>query len=157
MKAVAAALSTFSQEQILELEWEGVYKLLIENETLPIYLTDVEVTSEDLPGWLVAVKGAVTVALDVTITDELLNEGHAREFVNRIQKLRKENGFELTDRIIVELSGAGELETSITAFKPYICSEILADELIFLPQIDGGNEIDVNEQTILVKVSKKGG
>jgi len=157
MKAVAAALSTFSQEQILELEREGVYKLLIENETLPIYLTDVEVTSEDLPGWLVAVKGTVTVALDVTITADLLNEGNAREFVNRIQKLRKESGFELTDRILVEVAGAGELEKSITAFKTYICSEILADELIFQPEINGGTEIDVNELLIHVKVSKKGG
>jgi isoleucyl-tRNA synthetase len=134
-----------------------VYKLLIENETLPIYLTDVEVTSEDLPGWLVAVKGTVTVALDVTITADLLNEGNAREFVNRIQKLRKESGFELTDRILVEVAGAGELEKSITAFKTYICSEILADELIFQPEINGGTEIDVNELLIHVKVSKKGG
>jgi isoleucyl-tRNA synthetase len=117
----------------------------------------VEVTSEDLPGWLVAVKGAVTVALDVTITADLLNEGNAREFVNRIQKLRKERGFELTDRILVEVSGAGELEKSITAFKTYICSEILAEQLIFRPEIDGGTDIDVNEQTFQVKVSKKGG
>ncbi len=157
MKAVAAALSGFSQEQITELEKASVYNLLIDNETLPIYLTDVEVTSEDLPGWLVAVKGAVTVALDVTITADLLNEGNAREFVNRIQKLRKERGFELTDRILVEVSGAGELEKSITAFKTYICSEILAEQLIFRPEIDGGTDIDVNEQTFQVKVSKKGG
>ena len=157
MKAVAAELAGFSQEQISELERAGVYNLLIENETVPIYLTDVEVTSEDLPGWLVAVKGAVTVALDVTITADLLNEGNAREFVNRVQKLRKESGFELTDRIFVEVSGAGELEKSITAFKPYICSEILADDLIFKPEIDCGTMIDVNEQTFQVKVSKKGG
>jgi isoleucyl-tRNA synthetase len=157
MKAVAATLSEFSQEQISELERQGVYNLLIENETLPIYLTDVEVTSEDLPGWLVAVKGTVTVALDVTITSDLLNEGNARELVNRIQKLRKESGFELTDRILVEIAGTGELERSITAFKTYICSEILADELIFQPEIKGGVEIDVNEQLIQVKVSKKGG
>jgi isoleucyl-tRNA synthetase len=157
MKAVAAALTTFTQQQIAELERNTVYNLLIDNETLPIYLTDVELASEDIPGWLVATKGTVTVALDVTITEKLLHEGNAREFVNRIQKLRKDSGFELTDRISVQVAGAGLLEPSISEFKPYICAETLADSLEFLPELKEGTEIEVNDQPFLVKVSKKGG
>jgi len=158
MKAVAAALGSFSQEQIAQLERESVYNLLIDNEELPIYLTDVELSSEDVPGWLVASKGSLTVALDVTVTPSLLNEGNARELVNRIQKIRKESGFELTDRIEVELSGAAELESSITEYKSYICAEILADSLNFaLNNLTDGVEVEVNDLLIKVKVSKKGG
>jgi isoleucyl-tRNA synthetase len=109
MKAVAAALGNFSQEQIAELEKETVYNLLIDNEPVLLYLTDVEIASEDVPGWLVANKGSLTVALDVTITPELVSEGNARELVNRIQKIRKDSGFELTDRIDVQLAGAETL------------------------------------------------
>ena len=157
MKAVAAALGSLTQEQIAQLERESVYNLLIENEELPIYLTDVELSSEDVPGWLVASKGALTVALDVTVTPSLLNEGNARELVNRIQKIRKESGFELTDRIEVKLSGAAQLESSITEYKSYICAEILADSLSFASEIVEGIEVEVNDQLIKVKVSKKGG
>jgi isoleucyl-tRNA synthetase len=157
MKAVATALGAFTQEQIAQLERETVYNLLIENEELPIYLTDVELSSEDVPGWLVASKGALTVALDVTVTPSLLNEGNARELVNRIQKIRKESGFELTDRIIVEIAGADGLEASVTEYKSYICAEILADSLSFVPQLVEGTEVEVNDLLIKVKVSKKGG
>jgi isoleucyl-tRNA synthetase len=157
MKAVAAALGSLTQEQIAQLERESVYNLLIENEELPIYLTDVELSSEDVPGWLVASKGALTVALDVTVTPSLLNEGNARELVNRIQKIRKESAFELTDRIEVELSGAAQLESSISEYKSYICAEILADSLSFVSEIVEGIEVEVNDQLIKVKVSKKGG
>ncbi len=157
MKAVAAALGSLTQEQIAQLERESVYNLLIENEELPIYLTDVELSSEDVPGWLVASKGALTVALDVTVTPSLLNEGNARELVNRIQKIRKESGFELTDRIEVKLSGAAQLESSISEYKSYICAEILADSLSFASEIVEGIEVEVNDQLIKVKVSKKGG
>jgi isoleucyl-tRNA synthetase len=120
MKPVSTALAAFSQEQIAQIERETVYNLLIENETVPLYLTDVEILSEDVPGWMVTNKGAVTVALDVTITPELLNEGNARELVNRIQKIRKESGFELTDRIAVQVTDEEMLRPSITQFKSYI-------------------------------------
>lgn len=157
MKAVSAALAQFTQEQISSFEKETVYNLLIENESVPLYLTDVEIVSEDVPGWMVAGKGAVTVALDVTITTELLNEGNARELVNRIQKIRKESGFELTDRIVVKVTDEEKLRSSITQFKSYICAEILADNLDLVPQLTDGTEVEVNDTLIKVQVSKKGG
>ena len=157
MKAVSTALSQFTQEQIAQIERETVYNLLIENETVPLYLTDVEILSEDVPGWMVAAKGSVTVALDVTITPELLNEGNARELVNRIQKIRKESGFELTDRIAVQVTDEETLRPSITQFKSYICAEILADSLDLVPEIADGTEIEVNEINLKVHVHKKGG
>ncbi len=157
MKAVAAALGSFSQEQIAELEKDTVYNLLIDNESVLIYLTDVEISSEDVPGWLVANKGSLTVALDVTITPQLVNEGNARELVNRIQKIRKDSGFELTDRIEVQLAGAETLAASIGEYKSYICAEILADSLELVQETANGTEVEVNDLLINVKVSKKGG
>lgn len=157
MKAVAAALAAFTQEQISELEQQGVYNLLIDNELLPIHLPDVELVSEDIPGWLVAGNGRVTVALDVTITPDLVHEGNARELVNRIQKVRKDCGLELTDRILVQVAGAENLATSISAFKSYICAEILADSLELLPHLDEGFDAEVNDSQIKIKVAKKGG
>jgi len=157
MKAVSAALAQFTQEQIGQFEKETVYNLLIENETVPLYLTDVEIVSEDVPGWMVTNKGAVTVALDVTVTPELQDEGNARELVNRIQKIRKESGFELTDRIAVQVSDEEKLRSSVTQFKSYICAEILADNLDLVPQLNDGIEVEINDILIKVQVSKKGG
>ncbi|HLP37452.1 isoleucine--tRNA ligase [Lacibacter sp.] len=157
MKAVSAALAQFTQEDISQFERETVYNLLIENETVPLYLTDVEILSEDVPGWMVTNKGAVTVALDVTISPELLNEGNARELVNRIQKIRKESGFELTDRIAVQVLENESLQPSITQFKSYICAEILADNLEFVPHLSNGIEVEVNDIPLKVQVLKKGG
>ncbi|MFN5134452.1 MAG: DUF5915 domain-containing protein, partial [Chitinophagaceae bacterium] len=147
----------FSQEQIAELEKETVYNLLIDNEPVLLYLTDVEIASEDVPGWLVANKGSLTVALDVTITPELVSEGNARELVNRIQKIRKDSGFELTDRIDVQLAGAETLSASIGEYKSYICAEILADSLDLVQETANGTEVEVNDMFIKVQVSKKGG
>ena len=101
MKAVAAALAAFTQEDISKLEKDGSISLNIENEPLILQTNEVEITSEDIPGWMVANKDVLTVALDVTVTPELVSEGNARELVNRIQKIRKDSGFELTDRILV--------------------------------------------------------
>jgi len=157
MKMVSAALLQFTQEQINQFEKETVYNLLIDNETLPLYLTDVEILSEDVPGWMVTNKGQVTVALDVTITPELLEEGNARELVNRIQKIRKESGYELTDRINVMITDDEKLRSSITQYKSYICAEILADNLDLVPEIIDGTEIEVNDTHIKIQVSKKGG
>jgi isoleucyl-tRNA synthetase len=138
MKAVSAALAGFAQEDIRKIEKEGVYDLKIEGEIIPIALSEVEIQSEDVPGWTVANKGVLTVALDVTITPELENEGNAREVVNRIQKIRKDNGYDLTDRILVKLSENPILKPSITEFNTYICAEILADKLEWLPDITDG-------------------
>jgi isoleucyl-tRNA synthetase len=130
--------------------------LSIDGEPVILQVQEVEISSEDIPGWTVATKGVLTVALDITITPELEQEGNAREFVNRIQKIRKDSGFELTDRIDVKVSASNGLKESLAQFKHYICAEILADRLEFLPEIEGGTEIDVNDVSLKVIVSKKG-
>jgi len=155
MKAVSTALAGFAQEDIRKIEKEGVYELKIDGEIIPVALSEVEIQSEDVPGWTVANKGLLTVALDVTITPELENEGNAREIVNRIQKIRKDNGYDLTDRILVKLSENPILKPSITEFNTYICAEILADKLEWLPDITDGTEIEVNDISLKILVTKK--
>ncbi len=155
MKAVASALASFGQEDIARLEKEGSYSLLIENEPVILQVTDVEISSEDIPGWMVASKGPLTVALDVTVTPELEEEGNARELVNRIQKIRKDNGFALTDRIVVELTAHPGLAEAVNKYNNYICAEILADKIDFVPQISNGTEIEVNDILLKVLVTKK--
>ena len=155
MKTVSGLLSQFDQDQIRKLEKDGQYNLLVDGEDLILQTTDVEITSEDIPGWLVASKGQLTVALDVTISDALEHEGNAREFVNRIQKIRKDSGFELTDRIEVQVAAENGLKNSLAQFKDYICAEILADKLEFLTENNSGIEIEVNDIQLKVIVSKK--
>lgn len=161
MKAVSAALAAFTQEDIALLEKEGQYNLPVDGEPVILQITDVDITSEDIPGWMVAGKGSLTVALDVTITPELEAEGNAREFVNRIQKIRKDSGFELTDRIGVKVAAVDGLKESLAQYKDYICAEILADSLEFLPELTTGTVpeatgIDINDVSLNVIVSKKG-
>jgi isoleucyl-tRNA synthetase len=161
MKAVSAALAAFTQEDIALLEKEGQYNLSVEGEPVILQITDADITSEDIPGWTVAGKGSLTVALDVTITPGLEAEGNAREFVNRIQKIRKDSGFELTDRINVKVSAKDGLKDSLAQYKDYICAEILADQLEFMPEIMAGSVpditgIEINDVSLNVIVSKKG-
>jgi isoleucyl-tRNA synthetase len=155
MKAVSNALAAFTQEDISKLEKEGIYNLSIDGEPLILQVNDVEISSQDIPGWIVANKNALTVALDVTITPELVNEGNARELVNRIQKIRKDNGYELTDKILVKIAEASALKESITQFNGYICAEILADTIELVPEIGNGTEIEVNDIPLKVFVTKK--
>ncbi|MFT3704221.1 MAG: isoleucine--tRNA ligase [Agriterribacter sp.] len=155
MKAVSAALTAFSQDDIATIEKNGEYVLTIQDEKIPILLSEVEIQSEDVPGWTVANKGPLTVALDITITPQLENEGNAREIVNRIQKVRKDSGYELTDRILVKLPENTTLKPSITEFNTYICAEILADKLEWLPDITDGIEIEVNDIPLKILVTKK--
>ncbi|OQP64938.1 isoleucine--tRNA ligase [Niastella vici] len=155
MKPVAAALSTFTQEDIAKLEKDGSISLNIENEPLILQTNEVEITSEDIPGWMVANKDTLTVALDVTVTPELVSEGNARELVNRIQKIRKDSGFELTDRIVVKVTEHQDLNQSIAQFNNYICTEILADKLELVPELPDGTEIEVNDIPLKVFVTKK--
>jgi isoleucyl-tRNA synthetase len=156
MKAVSAAIAAFTQEQIAQFEKEGEYSLLVEGEPVILQITEVEISSEDIPGWTVASKGRLTVALDITVTPELESEGNAREFVNRIQKIRKDNDFDLTDRIQVKVSGGDGVKESLAQFKDYICAEILADELDFVPELKDGTTIDINDNSLNVIVLKKG-
>jgi isoleucyl-tRNA synthetase len=155
MKAVSLALAGFDQEQIALLEKDGSYPLLIDNEHLILHIQEVDISSEDIPGWIVANKDLLTVALDVTITKELLSEGNAREFVNRIQKIRKDSGFELTDRIVVKVTGVEQLNDSLAQFNDYICAEILADKLEVVSDLPNGTQIEVNDLSLKVFVTKK--
>jgi isoleucyl-tRNA synthetase len=156
MKAVSTALAQFTQEDIARLEKEGQYNLSIDGEPVILQIEEVEISSEDIPGWTVANKGSLTVALDITVSAELESEGNAREFVNRIQKIRKDSGFELTDRIELTVSAANGMKDSLAQFKDYICAEILADKLEIVTEIEDGTEIEVNDVSLKVIVSKKG-
>jgi isoleucyl-tRNA synthetase len=156
MKAVSNALAQFTQADIALLEKEGQYNLLVDGEPVILQIAEVEISSEDIPGWTVANKGNLTVALDVTVTPELEAEGNAREFVNRVQKIRKDSGFELTDRIEVSVAADEKLKDSLAKFKDYICAEILADKLEFLTEVKEGTEVEINDILLNVNVLKKG-
>ncbi|MFY0252717.1 isoleucine--tRNA ligase [Chitinophaga sp. 30R24] len=155
MKAVAAAIGGFTEADIATIEQDGHFNLVVDEEQLQIQLSDVEVISEDIPGWTVANKGALTVALDITITPQLQDEGNARELVNRIQKIRKDSDFALTDRINVKIESVEALKSAIINYNDYICTEILADSLELVEQLHDGTEIEVNDLTFNVLVNKK--
>lgn len=156
MKEAAAAIMAFSQDQIASLEANGHINLALSAGTFQIDLTDVEITAEDIPGWSVASKGKLTVALDITLSEDLKQEGDAREFVNRVQNIRKESGFELTDRIFVQLPEGTPLKPSIIKFNDYICREILADGIEWMADLKSGTPIEVNDIALTVVVNKKG-
>ncbi|NNC95523.1 MAG: isoleucine--tRNA ligase [Chitinophagales bacterium] len=152
MKDVSKAINDFGQDEINTLEMGDTIKLSIAGKELEISREEVEISSEDIPGWLVSSSESVTVALDVTITDLLKAEGNAREFVNRIQNLRKDKSFNVTDRIKVELTKDNEFHKALDNFKDYICSEILAEEINELDNVAEGNEIEVNDILLQVNI-----
>jgi isoleucyl-tRNA synthetase len=154
MKAVAAAIGNMGQEDIANLETNKYFDLVIDNDPVKIGMEDVEIIAEDIPGWSVANKDNLTVALDITVTPELRDEGYARELVNRIQKIRKETGLELTDRIVVKIEEYEPLKTAIMNYSEYICTEILADNIEIVSQLQSGTEIEINEATLKVLISK---
>lgn len=156
MKTVTSALSNFSQHQISLFEKEGRYSIPLDDEFIVISLSEAEITSEDIPGWSVASKGVLTVALDINVTPVLEEEGNAREFVNRIQKIRKESGFEVTDRIEVKVAVNNGVAQSLAKYNDYICAEILADKLEITSHIEDGVDIEVNDNQLKVIVLKKG-
>jgi isoleucyl-tRNA synthetase len=147
MKDVAAAITAFTPQQIQQIESEGCISFEAAGQTIQVELAEVEIITEDIPGWVVNVEDGMTVALDVTITDDLREEGIAREFINRIQNIRKENGFEVTDRINVHYEPHHEISQAIQNNYKYICSEILADKLESKEYINGENTslIDILE------------
>ncbi|MDD2792062.1 MAG: isoleucine--tRNA ligase [Sediminibacterium sp.] len=156
MKEAAAAIGAFDQQQISDIEQNGHIELVLSAGSFRIDLADVEIVAEDIPGWSVASKGGLTVALDITLSEELKQEGDAREFVNRVQNIRKENGFELTDRIFVQVQAAEAIQHSIIKFNDYICREILADGIDWVPELTDGTDIEVNDISMKVVVNKKG-
>ena len=156
MKAIAAAIASFSQEDIATIECEGRFNLTIGQESVEIALSDVEIITQDIPGWVVANEDDLTVALDTTITESLRLEGISRELVNRIQNIRKEQGFDVTDNIIVEIEKQEMLCEAAEAFRDYICSETLTQKLIFSDKVACPLQtIDVIEGTELaIRITK---
>mgnify|MGYP000572596089 CR=1 FL=1 len=156
MKNVAAAVESLTQEQITELEREGTLGVALESgEAVTIEVADVEIFSEDIPGWTVANEGSLTVALDITVTDALRVEGTARELVKRIQNLRKEKNFEITDRIAVTLSHAEQTDKAVAEYRDYICGQVLANSLTVADKVDGGMTIDFDDYTVEVKIDRE--
>ena len=156
MKQASAVITALSQAQITQLEKEGILNLDIEGETIPLLVSEVEIIAEDIPGWSVAVKNALTVALDITLSPALLKEGNARELVNRVQNIRKEANFELTDKILLRIVDNTELKDSINEFSDYICRETLALEIDWVPSIEDGVDVEINDQKLRISVLQKG-
>lgn len=153
MKQLAAVVQVMDQNAISQLESTGSYTFDIEGQSATIELADVEIISEDIEGWLVANEGRLTVALDITITDDLHKEGVARELVNRIQNIRKSNGFDIVDRIKVKLSDSQEISNAVKEYYDYIAGQVLADE-ISLEDTVNGIEIDMDDFVLNISVDK---
>lgn len=155
MKAIAAAVQQFTQDDIFKLEREGGYALQLGEAQVLLQLEDVDILSEDIPGWLVASQGKLTVALDIQLTDELIDEGIARELVNRIQKLRKDSDFEVTDQIEVELQYHEIVKGAVDRFKPYICSQILATSFELVASFNQPTtEIELDEVRLQIALKR---
>ena len=154
MKAVAAAVSEMSQEAIAELEKNGSYKFDLNGIPAVVEVTDVEIFSEDIPGWLVANEGKLTVALEVTVTEELRREGIARELVNRIQNIRKSSGFEITDKIAIVLSKNPNTDEAVNEYNTYICNQVLANSLVLSDELVEGTELNFDDFSLFVQVTK---
>jgi isoleucyl-tRNA synthetase len=153
MKALGAAIMAFSQQQINALEADGRCVVSVEGQDCEVLLSDVEIATQDIPGWVVANDGNLTVALDIQLTPELIDEGIARELVNRIQNIRKEQ-FDVTDRIVVELQ-SGEWDSAINAHRDYICTETLCTSLTLVPSVEGGTPIELLDgQNTVIKIVK---
>ncbi len=153
MKVVGQAIQSLNKEQIQKLESDGKIQLTIENESFEILIDEVELTTQDMPGWLVSTDGDTTVALDINITNALKQEGIAREMVNRIQNLRKELGFEVIDQIKIEYSGDSELQESVQNHTQYIASEVLASSISFNDSV-AEHETEVYEKPLFLKIIK---
>ncbi|MBD10046.1 MAG: isoleucine--tRNA ligase, partial [Flavobacteriaceae bacterium] len=154
MKLIASAISAFSADDIKKIEQNGNLDVEINGKNINLGLDDVEITSQDIEGWLVANEGALTVALDVTITEELRKEGIARELVNRIQNLRKDSGFEVTDRIDVQLQNDAQVAAAIASNEDYIKSETLTEELQLMDNLNDGIEIAFDEVNTKLFIQK---
>lgn len=153
MKLVAEVITKLDQEQLAQFEANGKYS--IPGTAYEIDFTDVEIMAEDIPGWQVTNMGSLTVALDVTITDELKQEGLSRELINRIQNLRKELNFEVTDRINVRLQNHNLIANAVGINKNYICSEILADDITLIDELNSVNKIIIDDVELQISVIKQ--
>ena len=155
MKAVAAAVAEMSQEAIVELEKKGSYTFNLDGAEAVIETADVEIFSEDIPGWLVANEGKLTVALEVTVTEELRREGIARELVNRIQNIRKSSGFEITDKIKITLSKNPQTDDAVNEYNDYIRNQVLGTSLTLADNVENGTELNFDDFSLYVSVVKE--
>lgn len=155
MKQAAAVLTALNQHEIALLERKGIFTINVAGEEFIISKNEVDIIAEDIPGWSVASKGNLTIALDIKISDELREEGEAREFVNRVQNIRKDNNFNVTDRISISIEENEKLKKSLNQFKNYICAEILADSINWEPILEDGIEIEINDSPLKINVTKK--
>ncbi|MBQ5524065.1 MAG: class I tRNA ligase family protein, partial [Paludibacteraceae bacterium] len=154
MKSVAATLQALPQEEIRKFEENGVYTLCIDGNNIEVSTADVEIFSEDIPGWLVANDGNLTIALDITVTEELRQEGLARELVNRIQNMRKQSGLNITDKINITVCADAEYCRAIEAFAEYIKQQVLGLSITTADTLEGAQEWDVDGKKISVKIEK---
>ena len=154
MKAVAAAVAGMSQEDIAQFEKNGSFTFSLGGGDAVVEVADVEIFSEDIPGWLVANEGKLTVALEVTVTDELRRGGIARELVNRIQNIRKSSGFEITDKINITLSKNPNTDDAVNEYNSYICNQVLGNSLTLVDEVADGTELNFDDFSLFVKVEK---
>ena len=150
MKSISSAMDSLTQTEIAELEKNGILTVDVEGQKVTVESADVDVISEDIPGWLVSNEGNLTVALEVELTEELKNEGMARELINRIQNLRKDNGLEITDRINVFISPSPSINQAIQGFVDYIKVQVLANSVIL--EDNNGTEMDIDGVKTTIKV-----
>jgi isoleucyl-tRNA synthetase len=154
MKDIAAVVNKFGKAEISTIEKSGKFDLVIGDEKVEILADDVEIFTEDMPGWLVTNDGKLTVALDITVTDDLLREGIARELVNRIQNLRKSSGFEITDKIKIEIVKHEAINGAVENFGEYIASQTLASSIQLVDSIDDPVELDLEDYIVSIKIEK---
>ena len=154
MQGISAIIASFSQQDIVNFELSGAYHSVINGQAVELSLDDVDITSEDIPGWLVANEGKLTVALDITITEELKLEGTARELINRIQNLRKDSGFDVTDKISIVMQQHPETNAAVAAHKDYIMSQVLGVTLEIAEKVEDGVNVDMDDYMLGVKLIK---
>ena len=156
MKQASAVIAALSQNQISELERNGSLSIQVEESAITLLINEVDFIAEDIPGWSVAVKGNLTVALDISLSEALLKEGNARELINRVQNIRKEANFELTDKILLQIVDNTNMKDAVNEFSEYICREILATQIDWVSSLEEGVDIDINDQKLRILVRQKG-
>ena len=146
-------MDALTQEQIAELETNGTIGINVEDNELVVEAADVDIISEDIPGWLVSNEGALTVALEVELTDELRQEGMAREIINRVQNIRKESGLEITDRVKITMTPQAEVSQAVENFGDYIKTQVLADSIEL--KANDGQEVEFDDFKINILIEKE--
>ena len=154
MKEIALAMNLFGNNEISEIERNGKYILNLPTGVVELTTEDVDIITEDMPGWLVANEGTLTVALDITVSDALLREGVARELVNRIQNIRKSNGYEITDKIIIEIENNTETDAAVNEYATYIATQTLAESITVVEKVSGGIAVDFDDYVVNIAIIK---